>query len=270
MTQGSHIELGQVLIAIAEPHRETLDAYHRWFERDHMYSAVMIGPGAFAANRFVAPRELKELRYPDDGGVFPRIDEGTFAALYFIADGMVEEHFRWSFAQSAELGREGRNNPNRDLTLTWLCDYCGSVAAGPEAVPPEIVLDHPFAGLVMAWVDRDESVTLEELRGFLQSSALPSPLPASPANQVLIFSPRNFPTPDRTVPLTPGTVNENERVGKGLLLLYFLDENPRDAWQPYFARLGDSLARSGYGHAALVAPFVPTLRGKRANAEELW
>ena len=31
-----HVGLGQVLIAIAEPHRDGLDAYHRWFERAHL------------------------------------------------------------------------------------------------------------------------------------------------------------------------------------------------------------------------------------------
>jgi hypothetical protein len=270
MSQDTHIELGQVLIAIAEPHRETLDTYHRWFERDHMYSAVLIGPGAFAENRFVAPRALKELRYPKDGDVFPNVEEGTFVALYFIAEGMAEEHFAWSFAQSARLGREGRNDPNRDLTLTWLCDYRGSVSANVDSVPPQVVLDHAYPGLVMVWIDRAESVSLGELRRWLEEEALPHDVPKSPADQVLIFTPRNFPSPDPNVPLTPGSVNENPRVGEGLLLLYFLGEEPRAAWQPYFASLGEEIAKSGRGRVALAAPFVPTPRGKPANPKELW
>jgi hypothetical protein len=270
MSQETHVELGQVLIAIAEPHRETLDTYHRWFERDHMYSAVLIGPGAFAANRFVAPRPLKELRYPVDGGVFPRVEQGTFAALYFIAEGMAEEHFAWSFAQSAKLGREGRNDPNRELTLTWLCDYRGSVGANAASVPPEIALDHAFPGLVMVWVDRNESVTQDELQRWLEEELLPRDIAGSGADQVLIFTPRDFPPPDPDVPLTPGAVNANTRVGKAVLLLYFLGDEPQRAWQPYFASLGEQIAKGSRGRLALAAPFVPTPRGKRADPAELW
>ena len=67
---GSHVEVGQVMVAISEPHSEGLREYHRWFESDHMYSAVLVGPGAFSANRYMATRELKALRAPRDGGVF--------------------------------------------------------------------------------------------------------------------------------------------------------------------------------------------------------
>ena len=266
----THLELGQVLIAIAEPHRETLDDYHRWFERDHMYSAVLIGPGAFAADRFVAPRALKDLRYPADGEVFPRVREGTFVALYFIAAGMAEEHFAWSFEQSARLGRQGRNNPNRDLTLTWLCDYRGAVARDPASVPPEIALDARYDGLVMVWIDRDDDSSQAELLRWLQEEALPRRLAASGADQVLLFTPRDFPTPDPDVPLTPGAVAKNPRVGSGILLLYFLNGDPRSTWEAYFAGLSDAVAKGGLGRTALVAPFVPTERGKRARGEELW
>jgi hypothetical protein len=54
------------------------------------------------------------------------------------------------------------------------------------------------------------------------------------------------------------------------LLLYFLGDNPRDAWEPYFAKLGDEMAQSGHGRVALVAPFVPTPRGVRPDPDELW
>ena len=82
MIHDPHVGLGHVLIAIAEPHRDGLDAYHRWFERDHMYSAVLIGPGAFAAERYLATRELKALRYPAGGGVFVSAEVGSLVAPF--------------------------------------------------------------------------------------------------------------------------------------------------------------------------------------------
>ncbi len=45
---------------------------------------------------------------------------------------------------------------------------------------------------------------------------------------------------------------------------------PRAAWQPTFARLGDEIEKSGRGRVALVARFVPTARGGRADPDELW
>ncbi len=77
-----HVGLGHVLIAIAEPHGDGLGAYHSWFERDHRYSAVLIGPGAFAAERYLATRELKALRYPADGGAFASVEVGALVARF--------------------------------------------------------------------------------------------------------------------------------------------------------------------------------------------
>ena len=272
MASESHVALGQVLIAIAEPHRDpgTLHAYHRWFERDHMYSAVLIGPGAFAANRFVATRELKTRRYPTDGGVFEPVDAGTFAALYFIAEGLLEEHFEWSFAQSAQLGREGRNDPNRDLTLTWLCDYLGAVARDAESAPPEIALDAGYPGLVMVWVDCAPGVSTTALVDWLRDEHLPRSLPGSASDQALLFGPRDFPPPDPAIPLTPGSVVRNQRVGKCVLLLHFLEEEPEHCWERDFADLGERVAKGGLGQVALAAPYHTTRRGRRLHPEQLW
>jgi hypothetical protein len=270
MIHDPHIDLGHVLIAIAEPHRDGLDAYHRWFERDHMYSAVLIGPGAFAAERYLATRALKTLRYPEDGGVFESLDIGSFVALYFLAEGSVEEHFAWSFSQSEKLGAAGRNNRDRDLVLTWLCDYRGCVARSPESVPPEIALDHRYDGLVMVWAEATPSGSVDELEHWIKQEHLPTVLADSPVDQVLIFAPRDFPAAPRGVSLTPGSVAPNPWSGRGLLLLYFLEASPRGAWERLFAGLGDALRGGGRGRAALVAPFIPTARGTRVHLDELW
>ncbi len=267
---GSHVEIGQLMVAISEPHREGLAEYHRWFESDHMYSSVLVGPGAFSANRYVATRELKALRAPRDGGVFEHVEAGSFTALYFIAEGSVEEHFAWSFPAQAELGRQGRNNPHRELVLTWLCDYRGRVGRDADSVPPEVALDHPYPGLVMAWVDRGEAASLEDLQAGLEDSLLPGLLAGSPIDQVLFFSPRDFPAPRPEVPLTPGAVEPNACVGERLLVLFFLDCPPQQAWAARFESLGAVLTERGLGDLALAAPFLPALRGTSRYLDALW
>jgi len=265
-----HVGLGHLMIAIAEPHRAGLETYHRWFEREHMYSAVLVGPGAFAAERYVAPQELKALRYPRDSEVFPKPDAGSFVALYDLVEGSVEEHFAWSYAQTARLDAAGRTNRDRDLVLTWLCDYRGRVRRDADSVPPEIALDHPYRGLVMVWLEaRDENAT-RPLEEWLVSEHLPRSLVASPIDQVQLFAPRDFPEPTQDVPLTPGSIAPNPWKARGRLLLYFLDQAPQSAWSTHFAKLGYAISASGLGRVALAAPFLPTRRGTRDHLDTLW
>ncbi|MBW2496411.1 MAG: hypothetical protein JRF61_03980 [Deltaproteobacteria bacterium] len=270
MIDDPHVGLGHLLIAIAEPHPAGLEAYHRWFERDHMYSAVLIGPGAFAAERYKATRPLKGLRYPADGQVFPSIDVGSFVALYYLVRGSVEEHFAWSYPQIEKLNAAGRNNLDRDLVLTWLCDYRGRVARDADSVPPEIAFDHRYAGIVMVWVEAAPGRSPEDLERWLVDAALPDALRDSPVDQVQIFSARDFPEAAAGVALTKGAIAPNVWVGRGLLLLYFLEIEPERAWEDHFAMLGRTLAESGVGNVKLAAPFVPTDRGRRANPDEIW
>ena len=128
--------LGHLMVAIAEPHRDAVAEYDRWFEAEHMYDAVLVGPGAYAANRYIATRELKALRQPLDGGVFDDATKGSSLALYYLAPGTAEEHFAWSFPQNAWLGETGGNNADRTIVLTWLCDAAGVLVRPGHRVAP--------------------------------------------------------------------------------------------------------------------------------------
>ena len=60
------IEIGTMLYTLVEPHRGHEVEYNRWYERDHFYAGCMVGPWLFAGRRWVATRELKDLRFPAD------------------------------------------------------------------------------------------------------------------------------------------------------------------------------------------------------------
>ena len=55
---GTQNELGHAMVTMIEPTRDPaeLAEYNRWYEFDHSYSGVMIGPGAFSFRRWVATR----------------------------------------------------------------------------------------------------------------------------------------------------------------------------------------------------------------------
>jgi hypothetical protein len=261
--------LGHLIVAIAEPHRDTVATYDEWFEAHHMYDAVLVGPGAFAAQRYVATRDLKALRYPLDGAVFADAAIGSFVALYYLAPGSAEDHFAWSFPQNAWLGATGRNNADRTLVLTWLCDAAGVVARDGHRVPPQVALDHPYAGIVMVWIERSEQETLEDLRAGLLDEHLTALVHEDTGvQQVQLWAPREFPD-TRGTPTTPGSVVTNAAVGRQLLALCFLGEHPATQWERSFAQFGERLAEAG-ASTRLVAPFVPTVRGAGARLDELW
>lgn len=275
MIDDPHVDLGHLMIAIAEPDRDALEVYHRWFEREHMYQAVLIGPGAFAAERYVATRGLIALRFPRDAApedrVFREVDLGAFVALYYLARGTDDEHFAWSYGQTARLAAADRTNADRELVLTWLCDFRGRVARGGESVPEEIALDHRYEGLAMIWVEAAsaDAAGVDRLAEWLEREALPKTITGSPIDQVLLFDPRDFPPPPADVPITPGSIAPNPWTGRGLLLLAFLDASPAAVWSDRFVALGREVEASGLGTVRLAAPFLPVDRGTRRYLDEL-
>ena len=259
--------LGHLLIAIAEPHRETLAEYNRWFEAEHMYDAVLVGPGAFAANRYVATRDLKQSRYPRDGGMFADPSLGSYVALYYLAPDTAEAHFAWSFPQNQWLGETGRNNANRTLVQTWLCDHLESISRTDHEVPPHVALDHPYEAMAMVYVDPPADVDVSDARRALREH-LASRLDGSPLAQAQLWSPRDFPD-TQGVPTTPGTVAPNRNAGRQTLVVLFLDEAIADGW-PILATLGDDLRAAGAGDTRLVTVWRPVVRGTDLYADELW
>lgn len=279
MIEDPHIDLGHLMVAIAEPHVEGLERYHRWFEREHMYQAVLVGPGAFAAERFVATRALKALRFPKEGGVFRRADLGSFVALYYLARDHDEAHFAWSYAQSERLTEAGRTNRDRELVLTWLCNYRDRVARDSDSVPEEIALDHRYAGLGMIWIEATASYSsqrgvsktraVDSLADWLVQDSLPSLLADSPIDQMLLFEPRDFPEPPANVSITPGSIEPNPWTDKGLLLLGFFDEAVDVRWADRMIPFSERVSASGLGQVRLAAPFSPADRGRRTYLDEL-
>jgi hypothetical protein len=259
--------LGHLMIAIAEPHRDTLAEYNRWFEGEHMYDAVLVGPGAFAANRYVATRELKALRYPRDGDVFADASLGSYVALYYLAPGSADEHFVWSFPQNRWLGETGRNNADRTLVQTWLCDHLATVSRADHTVPPHVALDHPYPAILMVYVDAPADLAVDDARRALRAH-LVARIGDSPVAQAQLWSPRDFPD-TQGVPTTPGTISPNRGAGGQTLALLFLDEDVAAA-RPFIAEFGDDLRTAGMGETRLVTVWRPVVRGTDRYADELW
>ena len=258
---GTQNELGHAMVTMIEPTHDPaeLAEYNRWYEFDHAYSGVMIGPGAFAFRRWVATRALKDLRYPNPSTVAEPVDMGSFIAAYWFLDGSVEEHFQWSFAAMPGLVAAGRMNPNRTHVSTSLYDLCHVVNRAGWPVAGQIALDHPYQGMVAMWTDRADDASLDALAEWIGGTLAPKVL-AGPVAQAITFAPRDM----------PGVPNSGVGVGTRLLTMFFVQADPREAWAAHFTGLDDAVKGSGLGTVGLVAPFIPVIPGTNTYLDELW
>lgn len=263
MPDGTHIELGNAMITMIEPTREPdrLREYNRWYEHDHAYSGVLVGPWAFSFRRWVATKPLKDLRYPDPSTVADPVSQGSYIAFYWYLKDRVDEHFAWAFPQTQWLHEEGRMNAEREHVSTSLYEFRGAVNRPGWPVPPEVTLDHPYEGLVVAWLDRSPDADYADLDRWTREEWLPTLVrDGTPIAQALVFAPRDFPNvPD-------SSVGGREK----LCCAFFLQCDPRDAWAAHFADLSEGVAASGVGTVGLVAPFIPVIPGTETYSDELW
>jgi hypothetical protein len=152
-------------------------------------------------------------------------------------------------------------NDDREHVSTSLYEFRGAVNRPGWPVPPEITLDHTYAGVVVAWIDRAADASYDELDAWVRDTLLPARLTAEGATgQALVFAPCDFPN-------VPGS---GVGVGERLLVAFFLTADPRDVWAAEFADLADAVAASGLGTLGLAAAFIPTIPGTETYLDELW
>lgn len=257
------IELGTALFTLVEPHPGYEVAYNRWYERDHFYAGCMIGPGILAGRRFVAPAELKELRYPTGSPIVPDPATGSYLALYWVERGLQDQWGTWAAKQVHELHRAGRMFENRDHVHTKMYRYRWGVLRDEDGVPAELALDHHFPGLAVLFVEADEGAGRDRVADWLRTEYVPDVIAGSSAAMYLAFTP--VPIPDDAPSDVPRIAEDERRI----LLLAFLDRHPEEAWDPEFVTHGKAVEAGGTAGVAWAAPFIPTIPGTDTYADRL-
>jgi hypothetical protein len=259
------IRIGTMLYTLVEPHRGHQVAYNRWYERDHFYAGCQIGAYNFSGARFVSTAPLKALRYPKgDEALVSDPNIGSYLGLYFVLDGHHDEWNRWAVDQVNVLHGAGRMFMERDHIHTGLYHFEWEHRREEDGVPAELALDHRFPGMVSVFVEAATGTTPEQVSGWYRDEYLPSVLPGSPVATVLAFSP---------LPLladAPGDVPRDDSADQRLLLLFFIDETPVEAWDAIFAAQADAVADSGLGRVLWASPFIGTVPGTDTYTDQLW
>jgi hypothetical protein len=255
---------GHALITMVEPHPGHEYAYNRWYEDDHYYAGAMAMPWMFAGRRWVATRDLQLLRYPEKSAIAQPVTAGCYLSTYWITDGRYDDHMRWTVAINKRLNRDARVYQDRTHVFTAFQDHEATVYRDGAAGPRDFhALDHPYAGLVVEVIDTESAEQRRELLAWLRARHLPKRVAGSPAAMVTVFRPTPLPGDRMTY------VKQVEGVDTRLTLLWFLQADPRECWEGYFADLGAPVQEAGLGRVELVAPFVPTVPGTDKYVDRL-
>jgi hypothetical protein len=245
--------------------------YNRWYERDHYYTGCMVGPWLFAGSRWVAPRELKDLRWPhDDAPDAPARpwDAGSYVAIYWVEAGHHKEHFDdWARPQVAWIYQNGRGFSERTHVHTVLYDHIGAAYRDADGVPVELALDHHYGGIVCAWLDGRDGLDAHALHERLKAEHLPTLLAGSPIEIASSWTPS--PGEDEVRKHQPMDLGGPPGGPERLVQLFFVDGDVRGGLDALH-RYTDAVDASGLATTRLVAPFHRTEVGTDKYADQLW
>lgn len=225
----------------------------------------MAMPWMYAGRRWVATRDLQLLRRYSRSRRSPSPSPcGCYLSTYWVTEGRYDDHMKWTVGINKRLNRDGRVYQDRTHVFTAFQDHEATVYRDGAAGPRDFhALDHPYTGLVLQVIDAESAEQRAELLEWLRSRHLPKRLAGSPAALVTIFRPTPLPGDRMTY------VKQVEGVDTRLTLLWFLEADPRDCWEGYFAGLDVAVEEVGLGKVELVAPFIPTVPGTDKYVDRL-
>ena len=258
------IKLGTILFTMVEPHRGHEVEYNRWYERDHFYGGVLTGAWSFAGDRFVATRELKDLRYPAETVMTPDPQTGSYLALYWVLADHHDDWNRWSVDTVKMLHATGRMFAERTHIHTLLYDYAWSIEKAAWGTSAELALDRNYQGLVVNVGELADGVTHQEIEDWTRMTWAPSAMQQSWGPDLIVSS-TPLPLLDDAPPDVPRTINAERR----FLQLHFLDHDPQQAWAQGYANYGQQLNASGLAKHLWTAPFMQTIVGTDTYTDQL-
>lgn len=237
------VPLGSAFLTLVDPDRGAEAEFNRWYERDHFYDGVMLGPGVLAGARFLARDSEKASRVTDADP-----NRGTFLALYWFADNGAE-FWPWCVTNIGALAEQGRMTaPGRVRTVWWLPEPW-SLSADEDGVPAALALDRRYPAVVVAEI---EAAAGERYRAgaasLLRHEGVALVVGATP----------------QAVDFKTGPVAAN---GK-LLTVWFLADSAAiagfvGAHEKFVGELGN--ARTTW-----LSPFVATVPGTDTHLDRLW
>ena len=261
------VKAGSMLLTMVDPHRGFEKAYNRWYERDHYYAGCMIGPWLYAGSRWVAPRALKDLRWPHGDSVAKPYDAGSYVAIYFVEKGHHKDHFDdWARPQVFRLYGDGRGFAERRHIHTVLFDHVADLYRDADPVPVDLALDARYDGLVIVWMDARGGRDARAVHDEVAKELGPKLLAGSAIESLSTWTPSPGESAERNSPMDLGSPAGGP--GRACQLL-FVRGDVRDVVDRVRAYT-DGIEQAGIAEVQLVAPWFATKVGTDTYVDELW
>jgi len=257
------VRVGSMLYTQVDPEQGYEVDYNRWYERDHFYAGCMIGPWLFAGRRWVATRDLKDLRFPDDTPFVPEVRAGSYVAIYWLLDEHYEDHLEWATEQVNWLYANDRGYANRVHAHTGMYFHVARWYRDDDPVPLELALDKPeYTGMVSLTVQPEPGVDTDAVIAWFDAN-LPAFLEGSPVANVSAW--KSAPLLDSAPAFVPRDPEADRRV----LQLYHLEADPREGWDG-FREWAAEIDGSGIMRTVWCGPWIPTIIGTDTYTDQLW
>jgi hypothetical protein len=257
------IRVGSMLYTQVDPEPGYEVEYNRWYERDHFYAGCMIGPWLFAGRRWVATRDLKDLRFPEDTPFVPAVRDGSYVAIYWILDDHYDDHVQWATEQVNWLYANDRGFQHRVHKHTGMYFHLARWYRDDDPVPLELALDKPeYVGMVSLAVQPADGVDTDAALAWFDTH-LPGFLAGSPVANASAW---------RAAPLlgeAPAFVPRDPDAASRILMLYHLEADPRGTWGR-FRDWAAEIDASGVMRTIWCAPWIPTILGTDTYTDQLW
>lgn len=259
------VKVGSMLLTLVDPNKGFERAYNRWYERDHFYAGCMVGPWLFAGSRWVAPRSLKDQRWPSESIIAKPVDAGSYVAIYWVEAGHHADHFeKWAVPQVIDLYANGRGFPERTHVHTSMFNHLGSSYRDEDPVPVELALDHHYDGLFILWWDAAEG-TAADLERQLADGYLPDLLEGSDIEIASSWAPSVPDEGPRDVPMDLGSPAGG--VDRLIQLLFVGGDTETSITR--VKEYTDAVESNGVARLLLAAPFFRTVVGTDTYVDQL-
>jgi len=262
------IKVGAMLFTMVDPNPGFEVAYNRWYERDHFYAGCMIGPGMLAGRRWVAPKPLKDLRFPAESPFAEPVQAGSYLATYWMNKGQEEEWGTWAGEQVWWLYSNGRGFNERTHAQTGLYNFASAVYAPGTAVPIELALNHRYNGLGVVVVEPTEGTSRDALIEWLEAKAAPGLFQSGAAAIVSSWVLRPPPAGSEGAS-SPMPLGASGGRPDRVVQLTFVDTEPAGHWDAYHD-YATTIDGGGVGTVSFAAPFIPTIVGTDTYTDQLW
>jgi hypothetical protein len=253
------VALEGVVFTMVDVHAGHDADFERWYEGDHFYAGGVLAPGVLNGQRFYSTPALRRSRYVSDDCPLPDPLLGTNLAFYFLTTGGLQSFYDFINPQLFTLRSLGRMFSERTHVNTDGYRVEQVLAfRGASTVRPHVTLDHPFAGVFVAYLDprgdapADPAVELPA--GTLAVSLRPNEGSLTPESIGVTAS-----QPGMTFPLDGAPVRT---------VLTFLTSAPRPDAQ-WAAGLTSDVARLTGSRPLWGGGFLPVVPGSLGHLSEI-